>query len=85
MLKFAGEVPCVPLKLTAIAALADLSVNLYVLGESRAVPSTTSSHAQPGEVDWVAGGQNYAAMVKTAADEAGGNAFIAEYAGSATG
>jgi len=84
VLKFAGEVPCVPLKLTAIAAQADLPINLYVLGDSRAVPSNyfeiTLNQAR---IAWFSNGSNYADLVRTAANEAGGNAFIAEYAGSA--
>ena len=85
VLKFAGEVPCVPLKLTAIAALADMPVNLYVLGASRAVPSNYFEITlNQAKIDWFGGGQNYAAMVTAAANEAGGNAFIAEYAGTAS-
>jgi MYXO-CTERM domain-containing protein len=85
VLKFAGEVPCVPLKLTAIAALADMPVNLYVLGESRAVPSNYFEITlNQAKIDWFGGGQNYAAMVTAAANEAGGNAFIAEYAGTSS-
>jgi hypothetical protein len=85
VLKFAGEVPCVPLKLTAIAALADMPVNLYVLGASRAVPSNYFEITlNQAKIDWLGGGQNYTAMVTAAANEAGGNAFIAEYAGSAS-
>ncbi|HEY7374399.1 MAG TPA: DUF2330 domain-containing protein [Polyangia bacterium] len=85
VLKFKGEVPCVPLKLTAIAALADLSVNLYVLGASRAVPSNYFELTlNQAKIDWLTGGQNYSSLVKTAADEAGGNAFIAEYAGTSS-
>jgi MYXO-CTERM domain-containing protein len=84
VLTFAGEVPCVPLKLTAIAALADLPVNLYVLGDSRAVPSNYFEITlNQAKIDWINSGQNYSSMVKQAADEAGGNAFIAEYAGTA--
>ena len=85
VLKFAGEVPCVPLKLTAIAALADMPVNLYVLGASRAVPSNYFEITlNQAKIDWMGGGQNYTAMVTAAANEAGGNAFIAEYAGTAS-
>jgi MYXO-CTERM domain-containing protein len=84
VLKFAGEVPCVPLKLTAIAALADMPVNLYVLGAHRAVPSNYFEITlNQAKIDWLGGGRNYTAMVTAAANEAGGNAFIAEYAGTA--
>jgi hypothetical protein len=84
VLKFSGSVPCVPLRLTAIAALADMQVNLWVLGASRAVPSNYFEiKLNDARIDWLHGGTNYASLVKAAADEAGGNAFIAEYAGSA--
>jgi len=84
VLKFAGEVPCVPLKLTAIAALANLPVNLYVLGASRAVPTNYFEITlNQAKLAWFSAGSNYSAMVSAAADEAGGNAFIAEYAGTA--
>ena len=84
VLKFAGEAPCVPLKLTAIAALADLPVNLYVLGDSRAVPSNYFEITlNQAKISWFSNGSNYSAMVSAAANEAGGNAFIAEYAGPA--
>jgi hypothetical protein len=84
VLKFAGEVPCVPLKLTAIAALADLPVNLYVLGASRAVPSNYFEITlNQAKIYWFGSGVNYSDLVSAAANEAGGNAFIAEYAGTA--
>jgi MYXO-CTERM domain-containing protein len=32
-------------------------------------------------IDWLGGGRNYDALVRQAADEAGGNAFVTDYAG----
>lgn len=85
VLTFAGDVPCVPLRLTAIAAQADMPVTLYVLGANRAVPSNYFEIIlNQAKIDWLNNGANYASMVKTAADEAGGNAFVAEYAGTAS-
>src|SRR5262249_21831656 len=56
----------------------------YVLGDSRAVPSNYFELTlNQAKIDWLDGGPNYTTMVKAAADEAGGNAFIAEYAGTA--
>jgi MYXO-CTERM domain-containing protein len=84
VLKFSGADPCVPLRLTAIAALNDLRVNLWVLGSSRAVPKNYFEiKLNDAKLNWLQGGFNYAQLVKEAADEAGGNAFIAEYAGTA--
>jgi MYXO-CTERM domain-containing protein len=70
--------------LTAIAAMKDLPVNLWVLGESRAVPKNFFElKINDAKLDWLANGSNYSELVKEAADAAGGNAFIAEYAGTA--
>jgi len=35
-------------------------------------------------IDWLSGGANYAALLREAANEAGGNAFVTEFAGPAT-
>ncbi|HXI60129.1 MAG TPA: DUF2330 domain-containing protein [Polyangia bacterium] len=84
VLKFSGSDPCVPLRLTAIAALNDLRINLWVLGASRAVPKNYFEiKLDDAKLNWLQGGFNYGQLVKEAADEAGGNAFIAEYAGTA--
>ncbi|HET6282471.1 MAG TPA: DUF2330 domain-containing protein [Polyangia bacterium] len=84
VLKFAASEPCVPLRLTAIAAMKDLPVNLWVLGDSRAVPKNYFEiKLNEARIDWTNNASNYADLVKQAANEAGGNAFIAEYAGSA--
>jgi hypothetical protein len=84
VLKFPGTEPCVPLRLTAIASVADLPVNLWVLGDARVVPKNYFEIIlNEARIDWLSGGRNYADLVKQAANEAGGNAFIAEYAGTA--
>ena len=84
VLKFDGTEPCVPLRLTAIAAMKDLPVNLWVLGAARTVPKNYFEiKLNEARINWLSGGFNYNDLVKRAADEAGGNAFIAEYAGTA--
>jgi hypothetical protein len=81
-MKFLGPGPCVPLRLTAIASIRDLRVNLWVLAESRVVPENYyEMEINPARIDWFSGGANYVDLVKQAADQAGGNAFITEYAG----
>ena len=85
VMRFAGPGPCIPLKLTAIAALKDLKINLWVLGDQRVVPDNVyEMEINPARIDWFSGGSNYDELVKRAADEAGGNAFITEYAGPTT-
>jgi hypothetical protein len=84
-MKFLGPGPCVPLRLTAIASIRDLGVNLWVLADSRVVPENYyEMEINPARIDWFRNGSNYADLVKQAADQAGGNAFITEYAGPTT-
>jgi MYXO-CTERM domain-containing protein len=82
VMRFAGPGPCIPLKLTAIAALKDLKINLWVLADQRVVPDNVyEMEINPARINWFDGGSNYDQLVKSAADEAGGNAFITEFAG----
>jgi hypothetical protein len=82
VLKFEGAGPCVPLRLTAIASIADLQVNLWVLAKNRVVPENfLEIVVNEAKIDWLRSGQNYPALLKQAANEAGGNAFTVEYAG----
>ena len=76
---------CIPLRLTAIAAQADMDVTAIVLSnDGRAIP-LNYNHVTPNllKVDWMRGGANYRQIISEAADEGGGNAFTTEYAGSA--
>ncbi|WP_375765084.1 DUF2330 domain-containing protein [Archangium gephyra] len=85
VLKFEGTRPCVPIRLTAIAARPDMPIISYVLADKRAIP-LNYRHVliNPTRVDWIGGGRNYPAVATAAVDEAGGRAFLTEYAGSAT-
>jgi MYXO-CTERM domain-containing protein len=84
VLRFNADAPCIPLRLTAIAALSDLRVNLWVVGPQRTVPQTYQEILiNQAKIDWLNGGANYDKLLKEAADEAGGNAFGVEYAGTA--
>ena len=84
VLRFDGESPCIPLRLTAIAAASQLQVNLWVLAAARTVPQNyLELTLNLAKLDWLKGGSNYAALLQQAADEAGGNAFTTEYAGTA--
>lgn len=75
--------PCIPLRLTAIAAQADMDVVAYVLGPRRAIPRNYF-HVIPNwaRIDWLRNGANYRSIVAEAADEAGGNAFVTEFSGA---
>ncbi len=85
VMRFLGPGPCVPLKLTAIASIRDLRINLWVLADGRVVPDNFyEMEINPARIDWFNGGRNYEELVKEAADQAGGNAFITEFAGPAS-
>lgn len=77
--------PCVPLRLTRIAAQANMGVLVYVLGDSRAVPQKFASiTVDDKKIRFVPDGfgpTNYRTLVTEAADEAGGHGFITEFAG----
>jgi hypothetical protein len=82
VLRFDGVGPCVPLRLTAVASVADLRVNLWVLARTRVVPQNYYEiTVNEAKIDWLGGGGNYEKLLKEAANEAGGNAFTVEYAG----
>jgi hypothetical protein len=82
VMRFLGPGPCVPLRLTSIAAIRDLKVNLWVLAEHRVVPDNFFEIViNEARIDWFRAGANYEDLVKAAANEAGGNAFATEYAG----
>jgi len=89
ILKFIGTEPCIPLRLTAIAANPDMPVRIWVLASGRVVPKTFFEvKVDEARIDWLSGGSNYASLTKSllsqAADEAGGTAFVTEYAGSSS-
>lgn len=84
MLRFDQPEPCVPLRLTSIAASDDMAVRTYFLAEHRVVPSTYAHvRVNPLKIDWPNQATNYAEVVTQAvdADPANGRAFVTEYAG----
>lgn len=81
-LRLASTEPCIPLRLTAIAAQQDMDVTAFLLGSERAIPSNYL-HVTPNmtRLDWRLRGANYRQLISEAVDEAGGNAFTTQYAG----
>ena len=83
--RFVGDEPCVPLRLTRVAAEPDMGVRAYFLDTQRWVPSNYAHvvlnplafpwHENPGV-------EGYLELLTLAVDEAGGRAFATEYAGS---
>ena len=85
VVKYAGDKPCVPLKLTAIAASEDMEVRTFFLGKGRVVP-TNYKHIvlNQARVDWTAANATFLPAVTNAANEpiANGHGFVTEYAGA---
>jgi hypothetical protein len=83
VLSFAGTQPCIPLRLTAIAATPNMPVTAYVFSNSRAVPTNFREVViNETKIDWLAYGSNYTSLSQAAIAEAGGHAFLTEFAGA---
>ncbi|WAS99585.1 DUF2330 domain-containing protein [Nannocystis punicea] len=84
VMTYEGTTPCVPLRLTAIAAMPDMPVRVFGLGHSRYAPSTYR-HVELNDVaiDWTTNASNYTEVVARALDApmADGHGFVTEYAG----
>ncbi|HEV8246247.1 MAG TPA: DUF2330 domain-containing protein [Polyangiaceae bacterium] len=82
--RYPGNEPCVPLKLTSVAAVEDMGVRAFFLGDDRVFPSNYKHvELNPVRLNWLAKGSNYSAVVSRAVDSAvaDGHAFLTEYAG----
>jgi MYXO-CTERM domain-containing protein len=86
VVRYTGNNPCVPIKLTAVAATEDMGIRTFFLGTRRVVPRNYKHIvANPVMLDWSQLGTNYTNLVGRAADSpvANGQAFVTEYAGPA--
>ncbi len=81
VVSYAGSRPCVPLRLTGIAAVDDMPIRIFALARDRVVP-IGYKHVVINEtlLDWQSQASNYFEVVIQAIDEAGGLAFVTEYA-----
>ncbi|MCA9600876.1 MAG: DUF2330 domain-containing protein [Polyangiales bacterium] len=84
MLEFGSGLPAIPLRPTAVAATNDMGVLVWVLAETRAVPANyLSLELNEALINWFSPGLTYNAVVTRAANEAGGQGFVTEFAGDA--
>ncbi len=85
VLTYTGTKPSIPIKLTAVAANDDMGVMTWVLGESRAVPQNyLSLELNEARINWFRPGATYNAVVTEAANDAGGQGFVTEFAGQSS-
>lgn len=74
--------PCIPLRLTAIATVPDMPITAYVFAASRTVPANYMAITPDLNVPdfWVGGTRSYVTHVSEAIDDAGGRAWVTEFA-----
>jgi MYXO-CTERM domain-containing protein len=82
--RFRSSEPCVPLRLTRIAAVEDMEIRTFFLGDARTVPRNYR-HVVVNDLklDWPNFAGNYKEAITLAVDaeSADGRAFVTEYAG----
>jgi hypothetical protein len=80
VLTYEASKPMIPIKLTAVAANADMGVMTWLLGEGRAVPQNYYGlELNDARINWFNPNANYNDVVIAAANEAGGQGFVTEY------
>jgi hypothetical protein len=80
-----GDEPCVPIRLTRIAATADMGIRVFALGDSQAAPMNYASVVPNwAKLDWTNVAASYEQLIAMAVDQPGadGRAFVTEFAGS---
>jgi hypothetical protein len=78
---YAADAAMIPLKLTAVAATPDMGVLTWLLSDARAVPYNYNAlELNEARINWFSPQSNYAQVVIDAADEAGGQGFVTEFA-----
>jgi MYXO-CTERM domain-containing protein len=85
VIRYPGVEPCIPIRLTRVAARENMDIRALFLGQARVVP-TTFRHVllNRTRLDWLNLGINYKELVTMAVDApmANGRAFVTEYAGT---
>ena len=84
VVRYTGNNPCVPIKLTSVAAVDNMGIRTFFLGGRRVVPKNYK-HVVPNLVkfDWFNASTDYANLVIKAIDSpvSNGKAWLTEYAG----
>jgi hypothetical protein len=83
VLTYDGNLPSIPIKLTAVAANDNMGVMAWMLSESRAVPFNYNAlELNEARINWFNASANYESVVTAAADDSGGQGFVTEFAGA---
>jgi len=82
---YRADQPLIPIKLTAVAANEDMGVMTWLLSDGRGVPQNyLSLELNEARINWFNAATNYNDVVIAAADDAGGQGFVTEFAGPTT-
>lgn len=86
IMRYETDMPMIPIRLTAVAAMPDMGIVTWLLGPGRAVP-VNYLHVTPNytRLNWYVGTNNaygsYQDLITDAMNEAGGQGFATDYAG----
>jgi hypothetical protein len=82
---YEASAPMIPIRLTAVAANQDMGVMTWALSSARAVPFNYNAlELNEARINWFNAASNYGDVVTEAADAAGGQGFVTEFAGPST-
>jgi hypothetical protein len=85
VLTYDADLPMIPIKLTAVSANKDMGVMTWLLSDARGVPMNYASlELNEARINWFNASANYDQVVTAAADDAGGQGFVTEYARDST-
>ncbi len=83
-MRYEGTEPCVPIRLTGIAASEDMDIRTFFLSSARVVPTNYREvELNPLKLDWINLASNYKEVVTMAIDTplVNGHGFVTEYVG----
>lgn len=83
VVRYASDLPMIPIILTSVAANPDMGIQVWILGDSRAIPRNYRHTVLNEEhIDWFSAASNYNEVIINATNEAeDGQSFVTEYAG----
>ena len=86
VVKYASDLPMIPLVLTSVAANPHMGIQVWMLGAGRAIPRNYyHTVINDAKLDWLNGSQNYNDVIIAATAEAPDkHSFVTEYAGAST-
>jgi len=86
VVRYASDLPMIPIVLTSVAANPDMGIQVWMLGRGRAIPRNYfHTVINDALIDWFTAGANYNDVIIKATKEAEGrHTFVTEYAGSSS-